>query len=491
MAGEEMIVRMGLDPAPFRREMSEQDRWVRQMQADAAGIAKRAHQAEADDVRQKHQMIQQSYRTLAVAGVAAIGALSAAWSEYAKRSDAAARSLDTLHEKASDFLAGVGRDIFGGRQVGETIGRRLDALGDVRSGIVDVLGAGYKMQGSLMPGGASPMSPVAAWRDVREQDRILREDENIDRRIRAASTMRREGVGLITDDRARAIEEAMIEAAEALKRIADDEDLSADDKYGLGERIKAARDEQVRRIERATYGSMDAKIFGTQDEIAGMRSQLARATEDERIAIESRLAASIERLAVLMATRTALDDTSLSDEQVRARIERARVEARQERDLTEAGLFTRGREAAERRAEQQRRDAAEAAERARLTRNSVRDQLAEDQIDVLGAGGDDLEARRLSLALRYRQRQESIAVRQDLTAEQRQALLESARTSFEAQFAALGGGQRQQILGAGSGILAGSAFSGPGPMLDVQKSMDRSLKSIDRKMDQVGGGTWG
>lgn len=489
MAGEELIVRMGLDPAPFRQGMSENQRWLETANRQFDTMQKERAAAETQRIRENHQIAQTSFRMLSIAGVAAIGALSGAWDEYSKRSEAAARGMDRMRSAWADFKADIGRDTFGGAQT-TVVEDAMTNLRGARRGVSDYFGSLWKSAGSMLPGGASPMSPVSAYRDIQEQDRLLRDDERLDQRGRAMGTMRRESVGFIADDRARAIEEAMLEAAEALKRIADDPNLDHGQKDQLTERIKAARDEQVRRLERRTFGSMDADIFGAQDEVAGYRSQLARASEDERIAIESRLAASMEKLAVLMATRAALDDTSLSDAEVEARIARAKIEARQERDLTEAGLFARDRDQRARRQEQERREAAEAADRARMTRTSVRDQLAEDQIDVLGASGNDLEARRLALALRYRQRQESIAARQDLSAEQRQALLKSAKTSFEAQFAALGNAQRQQTLGAGSGILAGDAFSGPGPMLNVQKSMDLSLKSIDRKMDQVGGGNW-
>lgn len=478
MAGEELIVRMGLDPTPFRRGMTENERWLEQANARYDRSQREAHQAETQRIRERHQTITTGFRVATIAAAAATAAMAKVWDEYSKRSDAAARSMSRFKDAQSDMLADIGRDIVGGADYGGALARRIDALSDARRGVSDALGAAAKSLGS---GGR--MSVFAAYRDIREQDALLREDEELDRRTRAMQSMRREGAGLIEDDRARAIERALLDAAESLKRISANKDLNDSERYDLSERVKAARDEQVRRLDRATFGSMDARIFTAGDEVAALRSQMARATEDERADIESRLAASIERLTVLMATRAAMDDTSLTDAEVQARIERARVEARQQRDLTEAGLFAARRQQQER----ARIEAREAAERARV---DVRDELSQDQIDVLAARGDDLEARRLGLALRYRQRQESIAARQDLTAEQRQALLESSKLAFEAQFAALGNGQRQQTLGAGSGVLAGDAFSGPGPMLNVQKSMDRSLKSIDRKMDQVGGGTW-
>lgn len=474
MASEELVARLGLDTSNFRRGLAESERWADKAQRDIDARWRAVEQRQAEDARKRSAALATGWRLAGVAAVAAVGSLSVAMSEYAKRSEEAAGGINRVKKSWGDLAAAVGRDIAGGNKLLGRIAGVPDHINGLRSEIVDRLAAEGKLLHGQYP--RTPTGYAAALADTRGQTTELLAQEDLERQRRAMLAARDERARLATG---RAGDEARIlqESRAGLLRVQSDENLSPADKLSLAEAIKARRDEQFARLDRATYGSMDASIFGQQGEVAKLRIQAASTRDDaERTRIELRLADAMERLAVLMGTRDALDNTGLSDPQATEQIRRARIEASRERAETLAGIAARDRERVER-----ARIVAE--ERAAGARTFTRDRLIEDRIGILGANGNSAEARRMMLGLSYVQSEEAIKARTDLTDEQRAALLASNRSLFEAEYAATAvtRGSGPRVLGAGSGALLGQVFSGTGvadQQLDVQKSMAETLKTI-------------
>lgn len=454
----ELVARLGLDDREFKRKV-----------ADAA---RKADEIFSDRALHKAQRFGAAAKGVGLGLSVAFGAAALALREYAKESSLAQRQMEALGEAGRRSVRSIGREV-------SMLVRDIEALG-----LTGRLGAAGDAITSALRWRDSWLNP--ARNEVRD---LLEQNDRMDMADKRRELYGSLDAGLLgegnspAERRAIAERRALDENRRRLREIAGADILTNDQRAELVVRSNALRDESLRRVDRSGFGAMDPEIARLRYEQQRLGVIAATSTDDGRKLDAARQLAEVAlQLKNLVARRDAMDNLGLSDSQVRSRI----TEAKDENRLDYVRSMIDIEEQKKLREEQKAQ-----------TRRGVRDQLVANRIEALGAGGNTAEARRLALGLNYTQELERIRADRSLSDEQRAALLGSTRSLFEAQFAALGSGFQQRLLGAGSGSLAGQVFVGAGPQsIDVQKSMDRTLKDIERNTSAMvagageAGSTW-
>lgn len=449
MANPDLVATLGLKNRDFIRGLDDSER-------RASNFGTKFHRGVVQPINKFGAV---AGRAMGIAGIATAGAVKAL-DEYAKVSSIAERQMESFGRKSVKATQDLGREM------------SILAMELKGSGLTDLLSRGLGGAGAGFMG----VRNWASGGGTGELHSLLRENERMDLAEKRRAAFEQLSGELGTDEalaaspeerRRIARDRAIRQNRDYLRSVAANPDLTGDQRADLIGRSVAERDERIRRIDRAPFGAFDDEIRRLTDQqtaLKGREAMLPAGDYRDNLSRElSKLTVELERLS---GKRDILENVSLSAAEQERRMQSLRTTTAWDHREREARIE----------AEARARAAAGVA-RGR----SVRDQIIGDQIDILGASGNTTEARRLALGLEYTRSREAILGDSELSKEQREALLASNKSRFEAEFAGVGSGFRQQTLGAGLGGLSDQVFNGPGPqMLDVAKESQRILDRIEQ-----------
>lgn len=406
-----------------------------------------------------------------------IALLNRSLSSLAERNPAAARALEEVSRASQGVSDSIGRSIL---PILPIVSAGIRGFGSVLSGVQDGLAAGFSGTLSFLAGRGFS----SGAREALEQDRLLREQERIERRTAAlpiANDLLREIelVGRIADENSR-LEEIAREFAARRQRIRDIEGLDPSDPLRL--RLEAANEGAREREEAAVRGAARRDRGAAFSRAVGneqlRRAFLAEAVGDTDLADDLRLQAA--------ANQRAAETAGIEDPAERARqaaLDTAQFEA--ERAALARAREERARDVREEAAEQSARQK-NAAERVALELRSLE----------LSENAGRLSQRQLAVErvrLDFAQRRRSIEQDDALTQQDRAAALarlggleaaaisnarvrESTQVRQSGDSAAAFAGGRRQIFGTDLPVVQRQAKD----VERIRRGVDRAVVAMER-----------